>query len=361
MTGSAAIAPPYHPPYALGQGWLQTLWSVAYYGRLWQRWGDRAPWLTHLPPIPWQAHIFHGAEHVPLWGQWSCPPGAQRTAILTYGITGNTETAWYAHTLARKAYAQGWAVLLYDWRGHGRSAALSPVPSSDGWREGEDQRQLAAQLVDLGCPPWVALFGFSLGGQVALWGLQAAQAADDPLIRMAAVLCPSLDAHRSLDYLSSTWFGRQIERRLTQELRAAAAQHHARFPASLSPAAVARIDSIRAFDREVVIPYYGFASVRDYYEQTSPLPWLASLRRPHLIVYAANDPLFAPSLVPELREQAARNPQTHLLLTEGGGHVAHLARSAGQEDEFWGLNRLLEFGDRTSRLSLPVATPSPFA
>jgi len=346
MGSFVAAVPAYTPPLHLRHGLVQTLWCAARYGWGWRRWGDRAPWLAHLPPLPWQSRVFRGAEDVPLWGQWCCPPAARGTAIVTYGITGNTETAWYAHTLARQAYARGWAVLLYDWRGHGRSATLSPFPSSDGWHEGDDQCQLAAQLVALGCPPRVVLFGFSLGGQLALWGLRAAQRAGNELIRAAAVLCPSLDSARSLDYLVSTSAGRWIEQRLTRELQAAAAQRQELFPESVPLGAVARIDSIRAFDREIVVPFYGFASVSDYYERTSPLFWLAELQRPHAIVYAADDPMFAPSLVADLRDCAARNPATDLLLTDCGGHVAHLAAAAAPAERFWGLARLLEFGDR---------------
>ncbi|NJK99895.1 MAG: alpha/beta fold hydrolase [Spirulinaceae cyanobacterium SM2_1_0] len=351
MTDGMVAAPPYQPLWFLQDGLVQTLWSVTRYGWGWQRWGDRASWLISLPKIPWQEQIFRGAEDVPLWGQWSCPPQAKGTAIITYGITGSSETAWYAHTLARKAYACGWAVLIYDWRGHGRSAALSPTPSSDGWREGDDQRRLAAQLVELGCPPWVALLGFSLGGQLALWGLHAAQVADDPLIRTAAVLCPALESNRSLDHLVSTPIGRWIEQRLTQELRAEAARRRDRFPDSVPAGAVERIDNIRAFDHEMVIRFYGFASVTDYYERTSPLYQLAALARPHLIIYAADDPMFAPCLVPELRDRAAQNPQTQLLLTAHGGHIAHLTTATASEDQFWGLNRLLQFCDRQRALA----------
>ncbi|MDY7015175.1 MAG: alpha/beta fold hydrolase, partial [Cyanobacteriota bacterium] len=209
----------YQPPWPLQDGFVQTVATSYWYGLTWEWWGDRMSWLSHLPSIPWQARVFRGAEGVPLWGLWSCPQPAKATLILNYGITGTTDGAWYAHVLARKAHARGWAVLLYDWRGHGKTAELSPVPSSDGWREGADLVRLAQQLVELGCPAPVALAGFSLGGQLVLWGLKAAVEEGCDLIGTGAVLSPNLESNLSLDYLRTTVIGRAIEQALTRELR----------------------------------------------------------------------------------------------------------------------------------------------
>ncbi|MEC4804047.1 MAG: alpha/beta fold hydrolase [Jaaginema sp. PMC 1079.18] len=334
---------PYQPPWYLKNGVVQSLWLIYYYAKIWEKQGHNAYWLRQYPQIQWQEQVFRGAEDVPLWGYWCCPPQACGTVIINYGITGTTHTAWYAQTFARKAYAAGLAVSIYDWRSHGKSAELSPVPSSDGWREGVDQLRLAEQLVALGCPTPVVLTGFSLGGQLALWGLKAAVEENCPLIVAGGVLAPNLDSNRSLAYLESTAVGRAIDRHLTQELRQAARERQVRFPEAVKPGAVGRIDSIRGFDREMVIDYYGFESVKQYYTKTSPLPWLSRLQLPHLVIYAADDPMFAPELAAELEAVMRDNPNGLLWLTQWGGHVAHLSVPTATEDTFWGLNRLLEF------------------
>ncbi|WP_239121481.1 MULTISPECIES: alpha/beta fold hydrolase [Spirulina sp. CCY15215] len=334
---------PYHPPWYLRNSLVQTIFASYVYGKIWQRQKERSPWLAKFPLIPWQEHCFSGFRDVPLWGLWSCPPGAKGTMIITYGITGDLETAWYARTLARKAYARGWAVLVYDWRSHGKSGELSPVPSSDGWHEGFDLVKLAEQLVQLGCPPHVALTGFSLGGQLSLWGLKAAREEKCPYIQTAAVLSPNLESNRSLTYLVQTPIGRIIEGILARELYQAAKLRGDRFPESTKSEAIERVDSIRAFDREMVIDYYGFATVEDYYYQTSGLYLLDKIDLPYLLVYDGEDPLFDPTLVPEIQQRTNQNPQAHLLLAPQGGHVSHLSTQTKQEDQFWGLNRLLEF------------------
>ena len=335
----------YRHPWYFSNGLLQTLIISYWYTNSWQHQKNQAPWLSHLNPIPWQEHIFQGADEVPLWGVWSCPPKAQGSIIINYGITGNIQRAWYAEVLARKAYAQGWAVVLYDWRGHGKTAELSPTPPADGWREGMDQVKIAQQLIKLGCPAPVIVTGFSLGGQLALWGLKAATESNCSLIKGGAVLSPNLESSLSLAHLVSTPMGRAIERFLTKGLREEVAHRQKLFPHSVQPGTLERIDSIKAFDREIVLDYYGFASVEDYYQKTSGLYLLDQLKLPYLVVYAADDPMFAPQLIPEIQRRMATNPYGHLLMTPKGGHVCHIGISNSIEDQFWGINRLLEFGN----------------
>lgn len=335
----------YQAPWYLRDGLLQTLATSFWYGNSWNWLGEQIPWLAQFPPVPWQEKGFLGAEDVPLWGMWSCPPQAKGTLILNYGITGTVATAWYAQVVARKAYNRGWAVILYDWRSHGKTAELSPVPSSDGWREGVDQVKIAETAIAMGCPAPVALIGFSLGGQLALWGLKAAVEEGCDLISTAAVLTPNLESNRSLKYLVSTPPGRLIEQALTKELQAEAQKRKERFPQAVKPGAVERIDSIDSFDREMVIDYYGFASVENYYEKTSGLYLLDRLELPFLVIYAADDPMFDPTLVKEIEQRMNQNANGYLLMTPQGGHVSHIGVPRKGEDGFWGFNRLLEFCD----------------
>lgn len=332
---------PYVPPWYLRNGLVQTLATSYWYGKTWNRWRERVWWLKGYDPIPWQAKIFSGAENVPLWGLWACPPNARGTIILTYGVTGNIDRAWYSYLTAYKAYTQGWAVLLYDWRGHGKTAELSPVPSSDGWREGSDLVYLAEQLVALGCPKKVVLVGFSLGGQIVFWGLKSAQGTS--LIQAGVTLCPNLESNRSLHHLLSDPFGRLIERSLTKELIIEAQRRAEYFPEAVPSGAVERINSIRSFDQEMVIDYYGFSSVTEYYEQTAGLYLLDQLTLPYLVIYAADDPIFDSSLVTDLKNRMSSNSYGHLLLTDYGGHVSHINQKNEVEDQFWGVNRILDF------------------
>ena len=336
----------YQPPWYLKNGLLMTVMTDLWYGTTWRRWGDRVVWLKSLPKIPWQEHIFTGAEEVPLWGLWSCPTDAKGTIIINLGITAQVKNAWYAHLFARKAYQRGFAVVIYDWRGHGRTAELSPVPSSYGWKEGEDQVQIAAQIVAMGCPERVALVGFSLGGQLALWGIKAAIAQNSPFVCGAAALSCHLESNRSLAHLRSTALGRMIEQHFVKNLIEEAQKRRQLFPHTLKPDAVERIKSIDSFDREMAIAYYGFSSVSEYYQKTSAIYFLERLTLPYLLVYAQDDPMFDPKLITEAEQLISGNPNAHLILTNFGGHTAHIGANTASEDKFWGMNRLLEFCER---------------
>lgn len=319
-----------------------------------QIWENQTP----FPEPEYQSQIFAGANGVPIYGLMAIPPRAKGTIIGTYGITGDLDNQWYLKIFGRKAYAQGYAVVLFDWRAHGKTAALSPTLTSDGLYEGEDFVQIAAQSKALGCPAPFWFTGYSLGGQLALWGIKAAQAlpANDVLsqeIRGGAVICPSLDSQRSLRYLVAHPLGRYLEQSITRELIKLAWQLHDHHPGHFDPAAIERANSIWGFDQELVIDRLGFDSVEAYYAASSPLPLLPHLTKPTQILYAADDPLFEPTLVDDLREACASNPQVDLVLTKQGGHVGYISSQhgqaiAGDPDPWWAWNRILEWCNRAS-------------
>ncbi|BAC91738.1 glr3797 [Gloeobacter violaceus PCC 7421] len=338
---------PYRAPWYFQDGFVQTIAVSLLHSNAWQQYGERSPLAPPLPVPPWQEHVFAGAEGVPIAGRYARQTAGRPrgTLIGCYGIVGSLEGSWYVHYLARKAYARGYDVVLYDWRGHGKTAELSPVPPSDGWRDGEDIVRIAEQALALGCAAPAVAFGVSLGGQLVLWSLKAARDLHSDVLAGAVVLCPNLESNWSLANLQKTWTGRLIEEALVQELRREVARRLRLYPETVPAGVLDRVRFIRDFDDEMVIGYYGFASVEEYYRKTSGLYLLEELALPHLIIYAADDPMFDPRIVGELEQRSAANRCARLVITAQGGHVAHIGRPSGEEDEFWALNRTLEFCD----------------
>jgi hypothetical protein len=340
---------PFDPPPLLRNGLAMTLYAALWVSR---RWDNH----TLEPEPPYQEVQFQGADNVPLYGWMAIPAQARGTWIGTYGITGTVHNQWFLRILGRKAFAQGFAVVLFDWRGHGQTARLSPALTSDGLFEGEDFVRIAAQAKQRGCPGPLWLTGFSLGGQLALWGLWASQ--DQQLCRElglvesdwggGAVICPNLDAQRSLTYLTRHPLGRFLEQAIARELKRLAQAILHDHPDSIDPQAIERAKSIWGFDHELVIPRLGFASVEEYYAASSPLPLLPQLRRPTLIIYAADDPMFDPALVADLEQVCRTNPSIDLALTQHGGHVGYLSSPSnqihlGDRDCWWAWNRVLDW------------------
>ena len=341
--------PSFAPPLFLRDGLAMTLYAALKTGKSWDK--------QTVDPVPnYQEHVFAGAGETPIFAWVAVPPRPRGTWVATYGITGTLDNQWFLQVLGRKAFAQNYAVVLFDWRAHGKTAALSPTLTSDGLYEGEDFVCIAEQAKELGCPAPFWLAGYSLGGQLALWGVKTAQTIDPrqhPHIAPeeivgAAVICPSLESQRSLSYLVSNPLGKRLEQRIAQELKKLAWSIHDAHPGAMDGAAIERANSIWDFDRELVIAELGFPTVEEYYAATSPLYILPQLKKPTLIVYAEDDPMFDPTLVPDLLVACDRNPALTPLVTRFGGHVGYISSSKCQwesrdADPWWAWNRVLEW------------------
>ncbi|NDJ20596.1 alpha/beta fold hydrolase [Nostoc sp. B(2019)] len=342
--------PPYKPPKFLQNGVAMTVYTAL--------WGKRSWDINQYPEPLYHKKIFMGGQDVPIFGWVAIPENAHSTIVGTYGITGELETEWSLKLLGQKAYAQGYAVVLFDWRAHGKTAELSPTLTSDGLYEGEDFVRIAAAAAEMGCPKKFWFTGFSLGGQLALWGVKTAAdllTRNDEYLGLknsdiagGAVICPSLDSLRSLSYLVKRPFGKYLEAGIARNLKKLAWRIHDAHPGTIDPAAIERANSIWDFDKELVISRLGFPSVEAYYEASSALQILPQLAKPTLIVYAADDPLFHPAIIPDLEAACANNPVIDLLLTRYGGHVGYLSskdcqRQAKDPDPWWAWNRVLQW------------------
>ncbi|NJL63295.1 MAG: alpha/beta fold hydrolase [Methylacidiphilales bacterium] len=348
--------PTYIPPLFLQNGFAMTLYGSFSLSRHWTN-------TLFAPEPPYQQQIFMGAGNVPLFGLFAIPENARGTVVATYGITGTLENQWLLRLWGRKAYASGYAVVLFDWRAHGKSIELSPTLTSDGLYEGEDFLRIASQATDLGCPGKFWVLGFSLGGQLALWAGKTALSMSGmgDMVGVVAI-CPNLDGTRSLPYLLGNRQGRYIEKGITARLKKMAWQIYDAHPGKIDPIAIDRIDSILAFDRELVISGLGFPTVEAYYDATSPLPFLPDLEVPTLIIYAENDPFFDPAIAPDLQAACANNPHIDLLLTKYGGHVMYLNSKQGQKqandpDLWWAWNRVLQWMERTEQKAEGTSLP----
>ena len=343
----------YHPPFWLKNGLSITLYSALWGRQSWEQTLDLGG--ANLKPS-YEEVVMMGAGNVPLFVWLATPPQPRGTIVATYGITGDLSNQWFLQLLGRKAFAQNYALVLFDSRAHGKTATLSRTLSSDGLYDGEDFVRLAAEAKARGFPAPFWFAGFSLGGQLALWGAKAVQDAEllatvglqPEEIGGVAAICPNLDANRSLTYLEQHPLGCYIERAIAASLEQLVQEIDAAHPGWLDPQTVARAKTIRGFDQELVIGRLGFDRVEDYYDATSPLPFLPHLTVPTLILYAADDPMFDPSLVPDLQAACADNPAIALHLTRYGGHVGYLSSKSCQQqwgdgDLWWAWNRVLEW------------------
>jgi hypothetical protein len=104
------------------------------------------------------------------------------------------------------------------------------------------------------------------------------------------------------------------------------------------PEAAARIDTERVlrsrtfwdFDDAATGPLHGFAGADDYYDRSSSIRFLASIRTPTLCLSSEDDPFLPAAVLP--RARAAASSSVRFLTTRRGGHVGFVS---GTSPRYW--------------------------
>jgi predicted alpha/beta-fold hydrolase len=179
--------------------------------------------------------------------------------------------------------------------------------------------------------PLVAV-GFSLGANVLL-KLLADEGDEAPLDAAATVSAP-YDLARcaaSLDRWDSLTAAYRL--RFVFGLRRKAHAKASRHPGRIDLERIRRSLSLRNFDDAVTAPLHGYTGAADYYARASAgAAAVAKIRRPTLLVSAADDPMVPEASFP--RQAAAENPFVVAALSRHGGHVGFVAGSL-RAPRFW--------------------------
>jgi predicted alpha/beta-fold hydrolase len=118
-----------------------------------------------------------------------------------------------------------------------------------------------------------------------------------------------------------TGFARTYVRHFLSTLRGKAEAKLRQYPGSFDRAAMLRARTFWEFDDAVTAPLHGFAGAGDYYARSSSLQFLSQIAVPTFLLNAADDPFLPASVLEDVREVAAMNPNLHFEVTTGGGHV----------------------------------------
>jgi predicted alpha/beta-fold hydrolase len=187
--------------------------------------------------------------------------------------------------------------------------------------------------------PRVGLLGFSLGGNQALLALgRSPDRLPDALLGAAAV-SPPVDLAACAAAIDQP-ANRIYQRHFMVSLRQSYAERQRRLPHLYAPGRERGLRSVRAYDEGITAPYNGFAGAEDYYAQSSAGPHLASIRRPALILAAADDPLVpGPSVA---RWALPPSGVVTREMTPTGGHVGFVGRTRAP-GRFWAAERVMRF------------------
>jgi hypothetical protein len=253
------------------------------------------------------------------------PKGAPYLFVL-HGLEGSSRTG-YVTAMFRAAKARGWGALGFNFR----SCSGEPNRMARSYCSGEVRDPLFAveRLRASGAEGPLLGIGFSLGGNVLL-KLLADTGTASPFHAAAAVSTPyDLDAcAAALD--SGRGFTSLYRFAFVGSLKSKALEKARRFPESFHPALIRAAKGIRQFDDVVTARLYGFADAADYYRKCASVFVLDHIRRPTLLLSAADDPIAILNGAPG----RSRNPSLQWLVTAQGGHVGFIGGESG-DLHFW--------------------------
>ena len=301
MSHGQVITSGFSPPWWLRNPHLQTFWPVLF---------RRQPPLSHrperleLPDGDFVDLCWTGPDHGPL-------------VIVLHGLQGSIRSP-YAVGILRALAAHGIRGVLMHFRG----CSGQPNRLARGYHSGEtgDLRFLLSTLRQREPETPFAAIGYSLGGNVLLKYLGEA-GAETPLRAGVAVSVP-LVLRTASDRLGEG-LSRIYDRYLLRALLAGAKRKAPLLQAAgLDVEAVLGSQSIRAFDEHLTAPLHGYVDASDYYTRCSSRSFLKTIRRPTLILHAADDPFMRPEVVPDASELSA---SVTLELSSGGGHVGFVS------------------------------------
>jgi hypothetical protein len=258
---------------------------------------------------------------------WSGPERGPLVLVL-HGLEGSLRSH-YAASLIDGLVRSGLGVVFMHFRNCGGEPNRLPRSYHSG--ETGDLERLATQLVARTGQPLLAVVGFSLGGNVLLKWL--GERGDSAPIRTAVAVSVPFLLGEAAERMETGW-SRLYQWQLVRSLRRSYRRKLPRLSAQLpvDAAGLERLRTFRTFDDRVTAPLHGFAGVDDYYTRSSSRQFLRHIRRPTLILHAADDPFMWPRTVPTAPELS---PSVQLEVSAHGGHVGFVAGRWPWRPEYW--------------------------
>jgi predicted alpha/beta-fold hydrolase len=247
-------------------------------------------------------------------------PGRPHLLVL-HGLEGSSRAS-YVMSLLRGASARGWGATALNFRSC--SGVANRLARS--YHAGDTTDALfVVERIRQRCSGPIVAAAFSLGANVLL-RLAADTGERCPFHALVAVSAP-YDLSRCADNLDHALDLRAVYRlRFVQQMKGKALDKAARHPEKLSAARIRGIRTLREFDDVVTAPLAGFDGVADYYRRASAGPAaIAALRKPTLLISAADDPIVPGEILASIA--AVANPLVTTRFSAHGGHVGFVAGS----------------------------------
>jgi predicted alpha/beta-fold hydrolase len=257
--------------------------------------------------------------------------GSNKLVILSHGLEGNSCRP-YMKGMAKAFFSNQFDVLAWNYRGCSGEINHTPVFYHSGATYDLDT------VIRHSCGSYeeVILVGFSLGGNLVLKYL--GESPVHPKIKKAITLSVPLDLKSASHKLSSRE-NFLYTLRFLRTLKHKIIQKSLRFPGKIDTGFLSHIKTLYDFDNYYTGPIHGFQDAHEYYQKSSSINFLKSIKTPTLILNSQNDPFLSTQCFP--RELGEQLENVYLDFPKLGGHVGFCSRDS--KGIYWSEKRAIEF------------------
>ena len=279
---------------------------------------------------------------------WADGPREAPLLLVLHGLEGSSRSH-YAAGLMGAARARGWRALVLNFRSCG--GELNRLPRFYHSGDTGDLDEVVRHLVARDPEARIGAVGVSLGANVLLKWLGERGVKTPAAVAAAVAISAPFDLAACAQTLDRGLARLLYTRRFLRSLRAKVEQKAAVYPGFVDLAAVRRARTFAEYDRVLTAPLHGFRDEWDYWTRASSGPYLATIRRPTLLINARDDPLVPAEALPA---PATLPSHVRAAFTPGGGHVGFLEGAWPWRAVSWAERRALEFLDGVVR---PAGAP----
>jgi predicted alpha/beta-fold hydrolase len=261
--------------------------------------------------------------------------GSQRLLILSHGLEGDSERA-YVKGMVRAALGQNYDTLAWNFRG----CSGTPNTLPRFYHSGTDDDLATVIEHTLHHYPYTEIYltGFSMGGNITILYLGRRGENIDQRIRAAVLFSVPgslAECSRALAHPKNKIYMRRFLHLLHQKIKT----KKKLFPELFDDRNYHQIRNFSDFDNRFTAPLHGFTDAEDYWRHCSAAQFIPGIKRPTLLVNAADDPFFTPACQPT--REAAANPLFQLEIPAHGGHVGFI--DFNRAGIYWSEQRAMDF------------------
>tara|TARA_R110000868_G_scaffold343120_3_gene604162 strand:+ start:31323 stop:32285 length:963 start_codon:yes stop_codon:yes gene_type:complete len=246
---------------------------------------------------------------------WSYADRAStQLVILLHGLEGNAQRPYITGS-AKHLNANGIDACAVNYRGcSGETNRLFRSYHSGAT---EDLDTVIKHILKEKKYRRIYIKGFSLGGNMTLKYLGEGRSLPKEIKGAIAVSAPVNLQSSLLELLKpkNILYAHRFKKRLVEKLRA----KQMLFPNMISDTDIANINTLKDFDDIYTSRAHGFNNAMDYYQKSSSLQFLHSIKTPTLIINAKNDSFLGEQCYPSKEAEQNRSIQFEQPLY--GGHV----------------------------------------